>query len=178
MGSVTISRISLIRQTYFFGEGRRLGVTHESCNDIIIKKLKYIHNIILRKKMASVSFMQTTNYATMTANTDYDLIDTSTSVASIVPAGSIIRSIWLRANSALTSGATLKIGFTGDNEAIIPAALSITTDDVNAADVEYAPSGPKSALGSNSSLVINPSITISSGQIFVYIEYNSYDDFT
>lgn len=106
------------------------------------------------------------------ANTANNILNNNSGTPQVLPAGAIIRNVFLHVLTALTPGATLRIGTTDDHDFLISSSLGITSDSINGYDLMYATSGIKWSTGVDENLVLNPDIDIDNGYLKIYIEYN------
>lgn len=121
--------------------------------------------------------VRATNVANIgTSATNLKLAD-ETSTDAEVSAGVMIRTILLHTVSTLTSGLTLEIGVSGQEDAFIPYARGITTDALNASDL-YIPVNVNqvAAMGSADNIVAKSPDGVMSGQLEVYMEGISWSD--
>lgn len=125
--------------------------------------------------------MTTTNIRAVTSGSmlsgvDNILIDPGTFNNAELPAGAMIRNIYVKQTGTLTSGVTLKLGVASNNEYFVPASAGMSTTDLNSNGyVVYYPVGLKYPLTSASEVVVNPSANCA-GSIEVFIRYELWND--
>jgi hypothetical protein len=88
------------------------------------------------------------------------------------PAGAIVKRVWLHAASPLDLGKVLTVGVTGDSSSLVP---SFTSNDLDAWDIAYVPSGLVNAQASNDTVVVF-GVSVDAGTINVIIEWNYFSD--
>lgn len=121
--------------------------------------------------------VRATNIANIgTSATNLKLADDNLTDAT-VSAGVMVREILLHAVSTLTSGLTIVIGVSGQDDVFIPYARGITTDALNGSDL-YIPvnSNQVAAMGSTDNIVAKSPDGVMSGQLEVYMEGISWSD--
>lgn len=115
------------------------------------------------------------NVGSMLANTNNVMVDQSTYNNAELPAGSMIRNIYVRKTATLTSAVNIKIGVSSDNEYIIPSGHLTSTMLNDNEYVVYYPVGAKKALTANSEVVVVPDANCG-GSIEVFVRYELWAD--
>lgn len=122
-----------------------------------------------------VMTLRVTNNGTMIGNVDNDMILVSDSTTAKIPAGAIIRDIYFKKVSTLTTSVTLALGISGTADWFVPAAAGLSTTDLNIkGSLGYEPVGIRTPTDAEYTLVVNPSANCG-GSIEIYIEYMVYD---
>jgi len=105
---------------------------------------------------------------TIQADTNTTLIDLNTNDTAVVEDRFLPSFIIFHADSTLTNGANLSLGISNDHDYFVPSGVIFTTD-LNNGDIIYNLNNNRAAIDGTQNLILRSNVTISSGQLSVYI---------
>lgn len=121
-----------------------------------------------------VMTLRASNNGTLIGNVDNELYNSESNTIATIPAGAIIRDIYINGVSMLTTGILFKIGVAGSPEWFVPASAGVTSDIINAnSTCGYEPNGVRLPTANSFSVVVNPSDNCG-GSLEIYLEYMIY----
>jgi hypothetical protein len=121
-------------------------------------------------------YLFTSAFTPMTANTPVPLYDAGALTHEILPNGSFVAGVYFDTGSYVDD-ATISIGWSGNNDGVVPASAGITTTTLNTTGQSYVPSGTVPAVNADTPLTIMTSGNVTSGQINLVIAYQAYSLF-
>ncbi len=126
--------------------------------------------------MSIYSFIHAFAVAPFSANTPVALIDASALTQVSIDDGAFVDNVYFSTDTFPSNG-ILSIGWSGNTDGVVPAAVGISTDALTAGYVSYNPTNVLYAPIGSKSLVLNCDSNVASGRVSVIIKTAKYSDF-